>query len=108
MVKIFLLLIGYVNYSLSICLTGSGVCKWRATQGCKFDGPRDSENDKKCDFKIPRNVSGSCKCSDGRIMNKQGCDWGDYVTCKDACIGKFVPRIQFFAVGYNFTKISHV
>ena len=63
-------------------------CRWRATLDCKWDGSRNFKGDRKCNEKIPADISGSCRCRDGRIMNKKGCETGEFDTCEEACRSK--------------------
>ena len=53
--------------------TSAECVKWRQTGGCKFDGPREPENDKNCEMKVEWK-SGYCECKDGRKTMKKGCD----------------------------------
>ena len=66
------------NYAL-------GVCAWRQTGECRWDGPRQSLNDKGRCVVISEDWSGYCECADGRKVMKKGCEKSGYITCNEAC-----------------------
>ena len=62
-------------------------CRWRHSDDCKWDGPRETQKDKNCDQVITNNDSGFCECSNLNQTMKKGCDRGDFQTCFAACGG---------------------
>ena len=66
--------------------------KWRHSGTCWWDGPREEQNDEKCNQKVDRRP-GYCECGNGEKKMKKGCNppshFGfPYETCQDACTGK--------------------
>ena len=66
------------NYAL-------GVCAWRQTGECRWDGPRQRGNDKGRCVVISEGWSGYCECADGTKTMKKGCEKGAFISCKEAC-----------------------
>ena len=62
-----------------------GVCAWRQTGECRWDGPRQRGNDKGRCVVISEGWSGYCECPDGRKVMKKGCEKSGYITCNEAC-----------------------
>ena len=66
-----------------------GCVKWRQTGNCMANGPREPQNDKRCNERVTWK-SGYCECTNGRAAMEKGCEMPsfydyEYDTCEEAC-----------------------
>lgn len=77
---------GDFSFTCEIVCGGPKMCLWMQTGGCNPDGPRESDNDKECTFKIEPGWSGYCACGPDRTATrKSDCKGKDSFTCLEAC-----------------------
>lgn len=88
-----------------------GCIKWRQTENCAWNGPRDERNDQACDIEIPA-WSGYCECANGEKKMKKGCYGPEYYgysynTCEAACNAEeTLTIIGTYPDGTPFTGVT--